>query len=824
MKSHIAVENESRADICRAWTLLISGLSVCYVIGTARADDAPAAVGLDEIVVTAQRREETLQHAAIAVDVISSQALTESGVDSSARLNQLVPSLTIQQSGGPNTDYFVRGVGNFTNNGFSDPALAFNLDGVYLGRATSSTGTFYDLERIELLKGPQGTLYGRNATAGAINVIPNKPKLGATTADVSVTYGNYNTVNFAGDVNLPVGSMAAFRVATNYVKHEGYNEDGTDDEDSKAVRAQFLIEPSEVISIRVAADFSNQGGRGPGASFDGHFATTYGPPTGGIAAPTVINTFVPSGLSPGSGLLSPAGRALFSTFYIAGASNFPAPLTEPSQANNYYGVNTEIKYTSPFGELTVIPAYRKGNIDSNFNGPAFQSGLVEETNKQTSVEARFQGKRIAMFDWLVGVYHFDENVAGLNSYNQYALDALLNYDSKTVSTAEFGRLIANVTDTFRVVGGVRHTTDDKTMNGSAPTLLQECGSFPPAAPFTGPPSLCFGSPSLPVSLSLASDIANGLVAPTPFTPKQLGSNPNAYTFWTPLTVQQSPSYSKDTYRAAFEYDVAPDSLLYASYETGYRSGGFSLALGHEDFAPETIKAFTLGAKNRFLNERLQANIELFRWKYDNQQVTHFGADAAGNPAYFTENIGQSTIQGAELEGQFLATETTLFSIDTQYLASKLDKFTYTEPETGGGVVTGCASNRVAEASGALQYVINCAGKPEFNSPKWSVDLGAKQTVPVAQFRVILAADTAYRSASYTGFDFLAQEVSRAHWTTNAYVTLKKEHSPWSVSLFVNNIDDERQRVASQYSGSTGGTVASWFSPPRTYGARISASF
>ena len=140
--------------------------------------DADTAQGLAEIVVTAQRKVESAQKAGIAIDVVSAADLLKTGANTAQSLNSVAPALVITQLGGPNTGFFVRGVGNFTGNAYSDPAIAFSLDGVYLGRPTSTAGTFYDLERVEVLKGPQGTLYGRNATGGAVNVLPNKPRLG----------------------------------------------------------------------------------------------------------------------------------------------------------------------------------------------------------------------------------------------------------------------------------------------------------------------------------------------------------------------------------------------------------------------------------------------------------------------------------------------------------------------------------------------------------------------------------------------------------------------------------------------------------------------
>ena len=126
----------------------------------------------------------------------------KAGVSSAANLNAVAPSLSVTQGGGATTSFFVRGVGNFTNNAYSDPAVAFNYDGIYVGRPTSTGSTFFDLERIEVLKGPQGTLYGRNATGGAVNVLPAKPVIGQTMGAASLGYGNYKAFEGEAMLNL----------------------------------------------------------------------------------------------------------------------------------------------------------------------------------------------------------------------------------------------------------------------------------------------------------------------------------------------------------------------------------------------------------------------------------------------------------------------------------------------------------------------------------------------------------------------------------------------------------------------------------------------
>src|SRR5258708_427164 len=169
--------------------------------------DGAETEGLMEIVVTAQRREESSQHAAIAISTIAGDALQNANVTRPGGLTAVAPSLQVSDDTGPYSIFYVRGVGNFAANGLSDAALAFNFDGVTVSRSGTS-GFFYDLERVEVLKGPQGTLYGRNATGGAINVISKKPVLGEFCRDASVQFGNYSANREDVGLNLPLGHQA----------------------------------------------------------------------------------------------------------------------------------------------------------------------------------------------------------------------------------------------------------------------------------------------------------------------------------------------------------------------------------------------------------------------------------------------------------------------------------------------------------------------------------------------------------------------------------------------------------------------------------------
>ena len=772
--------------------------------------------GLSDIIITAQRRSESLQRAAVAVDVVSASDLAATGVVTAATLNAAVPSLTVQQGGGANATFFVRGVGNFTNNGYSDPAVAFNLDGVYLGRPTSTTGTFFDLDRIEVLKGPQGTLYGRNATGGAINVIPARPKLGVTSTAVQLGYGNYDARDIEAATNVPIGSRAALRVAGKIVDRDGYNDDGTSDEKGQAVRAQLLVEPTDTLSVRISADYSHQGGFGPGSSYIG--IEQFSPGTPATATSPANYTFQPSNLGPYTGLLSPAARAFFAQQVIPGSFINPAPLRTPFLDNHYWGLAGDISLDTGIGTFTLVPAIRRSKLDLLFNGPSFQGSRNREKDEQGSVELRLQGKRVGIFDWLAGLYYFDESVAGKYAINQYQITSFQDFTSKTKSYAAFGRATANLTETLRIVAGGRYTRDDKTFSGAVQTLVELCTNNPPPAG-----SGCFGGPSLPV-VDRLDQVPGAPTAPGPMNAVPFGGAGNII-FYIPNQVDATFDKGRFTYRIAAEYDLAPRSLLYASFETGYRSGGFSTAVGRETFQPEYVDAYTVGSKNRFFDNRLQLNIEGFYWKYRNQQVSHFGLDGTGNSNFFTENIGRSTLKGFDIETQLLATPDTLLSATIQYLDSRVDRFTFFTPRgpTALPPVTGCGVSPT-DQGGVAVYAIDCAGKRGFNAPRWSINTGVDQTIPLDMLKIVVSGQARYRSNSVIGFDYLPQQTTGSNWTLDAAMTFGDRDDRWSITGFVRNITDNAVPTFAQYADTTANSLSSTYAPPRTFGGRVAYKF
>ncbi len=797
----------------------VAATALVWAGGTAQAQaahsEAPQTAttggGLTEIIVTAQRKVENSQKAGIAIDVVSGKDLIKAGTINAQSLNAVAPSLVITQLGGPNTGFFVRGVGNFTGNPYSDPAIAFSLDGVYLGRATSTAGTFYDLERVEVLKGPQGTLYGRNATGGAVNVLPAKPVLGDLSGSMSAGYGNYNDVNLEAEVNAPLGDKAAIRIAGKLARHDGYNSDGTDDLDSKAFRVQLLFKPTSDFSIRIGGDYSFVGGMGPGMQYDGTEIPSPGSPA--TATSPANYTFVPANLPSRSGLLSPAAAAYFSTLMIEPTSIFPAPLSRPYESNNYFGIYSEINWTTTAGTLTVIPAYRGARLHTDFNGPSFAGALLNDKDKQFSIEARFAGKQIGPIEWLIGGYYFNEAIDAIDTYSQYFVQSYQNFGTGTKSGAAFGRLIVHATDKLRFIGGMRYTHDAKYFNGGSDTLLEFCGPV-----FSGP-GPCQGGPSVPATTSLAATSAALGIPLIPGVPASYGTRGNTL-IDLPYAQNAVLGNSKVTYRLAGEYDLAPRILAYASYETGYRSGGFSLAPGYETYLPETLDAATLGIKSRVLNNRLQLNLELFHWKYHNQQVAHFGVDATGATNNFTQNIGQATIQGFDFDGRFLLTPTTLLTGSVQYLDTKLNSFSYVASPVAGNAppVTGCA------VTATTVYTVDCSGRPESNSPKWSVNLGAEQTFTIGEYKIVANGAMRYRSNRNSGFEYLPQEQSGSDTIFDAGLAFSPNTEKWAISAYIRNIGNVAVQNITQFIGSVGNTVTTQLAPPRTYGVTARVKF
>lgn len=767
---------------------------------TAAADaQTPPEQGLGDIIVTAQRRAENLQRAAVPVDVVSAEALLKTGVTDPSALGTLVPALSVNPAGGNRANFFLRGVGNFTANPTFDSAIAFNYDGVYIGRPGSTSGLFYDLERIEVLKGPQGTLYGRNATGGAINVLPVRPKIGQVSGYVTGSYGNYDAIATEGAINLPLGTSGAIRVSGAFLDRDGYLTDGTSDEETRALRFQMMSELTPDLTVRVSADYAHSGGRGPGISYD--YGYRFDPTAGQFI-------LADSGLGPKVGAFDPRAQTFRQSLRAGPAGrNLTGIDRLPFIDNDFYGANAELNYDTGFGSFTVIPAWRFAKQDNVAVVQGFAAG-VKQKDEQFSLEARFVGDRIGPIDYTLGAYYFYETNKGSYAVGQQALFNTQQIAQRTKSYASFGRVTAHLSDTFRVVGGLRYTADRKRFAGQADSLVIICAA--PACP-TVP---LFPSVDRIEDLGLPIIPSPGGVAPIPGTGAIVARLPA-------LVVNARLPKNRFTYRGAVEFDVAERSLLYASVETGFRSGGFSLATGFETYQPEYLTAYTVGSKNRFFDNRLQLNIEGFYWKYRDQQLAYIGLDRGGRQGFFTQNIGRAEIYGVDAESRLLVTPTTAINAQVQYLRTKYQGFAYQVPTGMSPPFTGCATS--VNATAPAFTTIDCSGQPAFNSPKWTVNVGGDQTFNVGDYKLIATADTQYRSSRVVGFQYQPGQVVGSTWQTNAQLGFGPADDGWSIAGFVRNIENNRYAVGAN-DFAIGSALVIVTNPPRTYGVRGTVRF
>lgn len=747
---------------------------------SAPADTSAQSQGLQEIVVTAQRREESLQHAAIAVTAVSGDKLAQAGAVKVEDLTQLVPSLQVAAAAGPYPLFYMRGVGNFNGNALSDSALALNLDGVYLARPSSAAGMFYDISRLEVLKGPQGTLYGRNATGGAINVITNKPTddlSGEFTAD----FGNYRAKNFDGYINVPFSSVVKARLSVQSTEHAGYMSDGTDDDYGRAARLQVLITPSDELSIDTSADFYHQGGKGVGA--------TLVQPGGFVDG------------NPRLGNTSPAINAIYSqTFYFLAGNTFGPLLTKTllinpadtnvQQDNNYWGVSTNVDWKTDAGTLTIIPAYRHGSLDFTSAAAGF---LIQqqETDKQGSIEARFASNANQPLTYLGGIYYLNEKIdVGNATYDQEYNASAQQFDPSTESYAAFGRIGYAITESFRLNAGARFTDDHKSFDGTLNAASTVCpGAFIPP-PFG--PQFCFGGVGQVTQPSL------------------------------PIDEHASDSWRQTTWRAGAEYDLSSASLLYAAVETGFKAGGFFFSHDDPTYQPEKITAYSIGSKNRFLDNRLQLNGELFYWIYKNQQVSHISVDSTGTVIFETDNVGKAKMKGFELEAEYLLMANTLITSDVDYLDAVYGSYSYLYPNLGATPVTSCP---YALTTTGADYTVNCGGRTPPQSPRWSANFGLQQTIPLGYGSVVGTINTHFQTETLTGLEFSTLEEQPSYWLSNATLGYRAPQDRWSITGYVNNLANKTV-IAGTFAHPLAGAelTAATLRPPRTYGVRVGVKF
>lgn len=712
--------------------------------------------GVADIIVTAQRFTETAQRTPLILSVISADDLK--GISDVRQLQSLNPGLQVA-SGGGFTQTFIRGVGSAVVVAGQESAIAYSADGVFLFTPSMAAPLMYDIERIEVLKGPQGTLYGRNATGGAINIITSGAKLGKVEGFVEGEIGNFDRWRATGAVNLPITDTLAVRFAGQHVEHGGYLSDGTDDQDLTSGRVRVRWEPSSAVTLTIGADVSTQRGNGPGSSLN----------------PNPTNDKWLGGYDP---------RADTGPFFTGGTSLFSLPPNPaPYLKNDQWSVNAQLDVDIGFATLTILPAYRHEKADYLDYVPGFQDKQFNTTDEKT-IEVRL-ANRSDRLKWVLGGYYIKNDQSNFSQVRQelFGTSFLANQGFDLNSYAFFGEATFSVSDQLRLIGGLRYTHEKTSTSGR----VNE--QFPPNTP-----------------------------AFNPFNPV---TNPTGE--FGDTVFAASASANAVTWKAGAELDVSPSSMLFATASRGFKGGGNYVNPGFDStYKPEYLTAFELGSRNRFFDNTLQINGELFYWKLKDQQQTFLSLNQNNFPVLATVNAGKAHMYGGSVDIVWKPTPNDTLRGAVEYTHSKYDSFSRILPAFAVFPSTVCTVTPGGVGPFA-PTTVDCAGQPVLRAPKWVASAGYEHRFELGNGNTVtFNGDMTYGSGRYLTLNYTPLAYQESYALFNASLTYEASEIGLTVTGWIRNIGDKRVMAnADQF--------VDFYSrpplmPPRTFGGSIRYAF
>lgn len=713
------------------------------------------AAELQEIVVTAQRRSSTVLKTPLAITAVSGDSLVQSGTTNAWSLGNLVPNLQVERSVG--TQVSIRGISSENSLESGDPSVAFNVDGVYIGRQQSQSGSFLDLERIEVLRGPQGTLYGRNATGGAINLIPNKPS-NLLEGSFSVDFGNYNAFRSSAMLNVPVTSAFAIRAAVSTNRRDsilqkgpnsssGAKSDLGSNQDDVNYRLQGMYRFSPTTSLRLSLDGSENRALPP------------------MQVP-LANFYRNTG----------GGNVIFAGGEWYGASSSERRTVDWNPAFNGQnkehdrGATLEYNQDVGIGTLTYLGAKRSHGYYKR--EPVYFLSLGQANrgqpfdNTTTSHELRIASKDTGALTWVAGLYRFDEDtkittqfLSPLPGPLQGTVNGVaVNYryfdnHAKADSTAGFAQATYAVLPELRLTAGIRATKDNKDRTG---TNTQQVGAtFDPNT-----------------DLALLNDA--------------------------------EVSYRRTNGKLGVEYDLTPTTLIYGSVSTGYKAGGYNdgclattpgcnnvVAPGALFYKPESLKAYEVGVKGRFLERKMQLSVAAFRYDYTDMQLQGISASTG---LVTTTNAAKSTITGLEAEATYRLSPEHAFNATLALLRAKYDEY-------------------------QINATTNWGGLDLDRSPKHSVTLGYQNTYSFESGATVVSTINlrAAGSSVFSNFSSGLRYTVPSYTKTDLTVTYNDAKGVWYAQGYANNLEDKVRPQGAVLGGT-------FVTDPRTFGVRLGARF
>ena len=592
---------------------------------TAAESDSAAQAAQGDIIVTATRSETLLSKTPVALTAITGDALLSAGITNPTTLGEQVPNLSIDRGNG--LQITIRGITSSDGTEKGDPSAAFLTDGIYIARPQTQEVSFFDIARVEVLRGPQGTLFGRNTTAGLINVITNHP-VDRFEASVDASYGNYDSRLLTGMINVPVTGTLAVRAAVNYDRRDSFLLSGPQtrtsldpfrDNVSGRLSAAWNIGSAKLL---IVGDYSHIGGQTVNSVPTSNFYTNY-------------NT---TGVDP---VYSPVSR-------VEAQRTTNAPIVTPlGRHDDVYGVLADFSYDLGGVRLNYLGSYRKFDRHEDLTTIPGTATTVYPSRDDAAYQQNSQELRLSSdfgpLSVQVGGYYFHETgyqnfyIFGLLSPTPgttgYTFGFPQNY-VRSVSIAGFGQATLKLTDRLRVTGGARYSHDNKARVGA--TVI--CRT---------------------TACNMAGDST---------------SLNNA-----------DRNFSKVTWRAAIDYDLNSRSLLYAVASTGYKAGGFNdgcqigtgtgctLSAAALYYEPETITSYEGGLKTRLAGNALHLNLSVFHYNYKGIQLSQLST-ICGGPCQVTTNAGQAKVDGVEVEAVANPGPHTRFDASASWLNARYTDF------------------------------------------------------------------------------------------------------------------------------------------------------
>jgi len=725
---------------------------------------------LEEITVTAQKRAENQQKVAISMDVIAADELKSLGKSDIDDILSNISNIMVQRSQ-DGLRISLRGYSDSSGTNFgqstSAPAVAVNMDGVFSSRKDTGTA-LYDLERVEVLFGPQSTMYASNSPGGIVNVVTASPKLDTYEGSGVLEYGNYNLLHTEGMVNAPINSIMSVRTAFQTETRDGYISNGGDDEDTKSGRLKILLKPSENFSFNVTGELIKRSNHMSGSTVDA--------------------------------FVNQSDRSDPWTT----SESLGGPNTDTTK-----NISGRLEWDFGIGSLALVPSYstHNGARDQKMTmGTEVSQTITATEGNEKSVELRMASSADFFFKWIVGVNYYKSedfmtsldydtsgNVkTGLDYYTQTMVE--IGRDSGVYETvkAVYINVTYPITDRFRGTGGIRYSWDDYTLN-------------------------------------------------------QYEVRGHSYGTYEAITSKNVMKYNKPDYKVGIEYDMGESSMVYADYSTSYRvqsiAGGMpGVTTGKganlsEAYPPEQLKAYTVGAKNRFLNNKLQVNASAFYYDYKNfaagdMVIGYFGplTDGQLDPANFDPTATQPDPNGSswgdgKWYGLDLQSSAAISGADTvkfslSYLHSEWADLTfdYYYPYKVSGFMLPGTPIAIDDLSPATTVTYN--GKPMTMSPELTVDLSYKHQFYFSSGASMEAGiDAKYKSAyrlSWKESDY-TYNYQEAFVNGDLSGTYSNADGKWSLSAYVKNIRNYAEKKSMGQSQMRIGA-------PRTFGAVFNVKF